>query len=422
MTYTGAGKNKRGAGVGRETGRGAEQDTGRGLGLGTKRDSAQRNTGRGTSATPWSPARGTAARVKARPILIDIDNPEWADEARLVAAVTGRESLCLDADGLGGGRLVADRERDEKHGIERETMEELVGERGAIVLTDKDEQWPRLPGLTVHRVDQLTPDLSHGGNVELAELIGTEDPLRIAVVGAHGGAGTSVFATGLAATLGQAQARDALVVDRDPHSQGLATVLGIENQPGWDSEDPGTRVSEEQLLRNCAEIDGVHVLGRSGLGARLQARTRGEELTLEQLCRAAHRAVMVVDCGRMGPGSDEWEQQWGDVVPDAIVIVGLLSVAGVAAVRDMSFRCWESRGRGRVFYVVRRQARGATTPAMAAALLEGNRAITWEYDEIMAYDMDRGALSLSTRRLVKATSAVAQQITDVLEREDGYAA
>lgn len=337
-----------------------------------------------------------------RPIIIDIHDPVWLEEAKLVASVTGRETVVISSD---AGADTAAQEKKIAAALE----EGHPGRGGAILLVDRPTSLCQIPGMRVHRVDLMEPNLAEGGSVDLAEMIGREDPLRIAVIGGHGGAGTSIFAAGLAAALKDILSRDALVVDRDPLSQGLTTVLGIENQPGWMADDVRASVTEKELLQNCPQIDGVHVLSRMGCSFATAQRTEDTELPVHRLSTIVQRAVVVVDCGRMMPGSVEWEQQWGATIPDAVVVVSCLTVAGLAGAKDVGYAV-EDAGLGDPMHVVRRIPFSATTGAMAMVLLNTKPEVEWGFDDNLAFDLDRGALNLRGSTLKKASQAVGAQI------------
>lgn len=358
-----------------------------------------------------------------RPIVIDIEDPALLEEARLVASVTRRQIITLSTgEGSGSGGDGGGGSREMLEGLKEKLKEKLEsgqpGRGGLILLTDRATDLCCLPGVRVHRVDLMEPSLLNGGSVDLAEQIGVEDPLRIAVIGGHGGAGTSIFAAGLAAALGDLTCRDALLVDRDPLSQGLATVLGIENQPGWYADDVPPDAREKEILQNCPELDGVHVLGRFSAGFMAQ-RVQESERSVAELAAVILRAVMVVDCGRCLPGTQEWETQWASLKPDAVVIVSALTVAGLAGAKDARYAV-EDAGLGEVSHVIRRIPHSATTAAMAMVLLGQRPACEWDVDVDLACDLDRGALNLHRGSLSKAARTVAGSIlasgvTDALD-------
>ncbi|QNH96704.1 hypothetical protein [Corynebacterium anserum] len=349
-------------------------------------------------------------KAVVRPIIIDIEDPALLEEARLVASVTRREIVTVPAaqrhtDATGGeySPTVAQK-------LKEKLSERPTGRAGVILLTDRDTELCKLNGVRVCRVDLMEPGLLNGGSVDLAEQIGVDDPLRIAVIGGHGGAGTSIFAAGLAAALGNATSRDALLIDGDPLSQGLNTVLGIENQPGWYSDDVAEHASEQEILQNCPELDGIHVLSRFSAGY-MNQRVQQPELSVAELSAAMPRTVLVIDCGRSLPGSEQWERKWGGIEPDEVVIVSAMTVSGLAGAKDARY-CVEDAGWGTGFHVIRQIPHAATTATMAMVLLGQRPTCEWNIDADMVCDLDRGALSLQRGSLSKAARAIADAIVD----------
>lgn len=345
--------------------------------------------------------RQTQDFVHARPIAIEIDDPRWAEEAKLVAAATGRKHVVLTADD------------------EAWRKDPRWGRNGVIVLTDKElPEVESDPLFRVLRVDHYLRDFGGQATLELVERIGTFDPLRIAVVGAHGGAGTSIFAAGLAAAMEKVRGEDALLVDRDPHSQGLATVVGIENQPGWVSTDPSLATEERELLQNCAHLGEVSVLGRVSR-ARCFGDACAEELNIQQLDQLLRRTHLVVDCGRMIPGSIQWEQQWNGCAPDCVLVVSTQCVSGLVAMKELAECCLDQRMPD-VLRVVRRMPDGGCSSGMAVALLGEKPDVTWDYDPDLANSLDRGMLDVDGSKLAKAArTIVVEMITRLMDGSSG---
>lgn len=360
------------------------------------------SSGLGLSGRVLEGARPPREIARARPIAIVVEDPRWIDEAKLIAVATSRPFAVL---------------RDLKELVDQRRW----GRNGVILLTDREISPGELAGLaeasdmcvavpmTVLRIDEYMRDFAGEATMELVARIGVHDPLRIAVVGAHGGAGTSVFSAGLGSVLEEILCQDVLLVDRDPHSQGLATVLGVENQPGWSSVDPDAETTEGDLLQNCAQLGEISVLGRM---SRLRGCYEGQqvdELSVAGLDRIARRTHLIVDCGRMFPDGDEWDEQWGDCVFDAIVLVGAINISGLVAVRDLAEMC-----RGitdvPVMQVLRRTPDGGCSSGMALALLGGKPDVTWDYDPDLTYSLDRGMLDVRNSKLAKAARTIVVDI------------
>jgi len=95
-----------------------------------------------------------------------------------------------------------------------------------------------------------------------ASIGGSGDGRCIAVLGACGGAGASVFASALALAAAE-RAADVLLIDCDPWGAGLDVLLGIENDPGlrWgDLAAPSGRLQVDALRGALPAV-------RSGSGA-----------------------------------------------------------------------------------------------------------------------------------------------------------
>jgi secretion/DNA translocation related CpaE-like protein len=121
-----------------------------------------------------------------------------------------------------------------------------------------------------------------------ASVSGTGDGRCIAVLGACGGAGASVFASAIAVAAAQ-PAADVLLIDCDPLGAGLDVLLGMENDPGlrWgDLSAPSGRLQVDALRQALPVV-------RSGSGqvAVLCAGRAGGEISADVL-------DVVVDAGR----------------------------------------------------------------------------------------------------------------------------
>jgi secretion/DNA translocation related CpaE-like protein len=129
---------------------------------------------------------------------------------------------------------------------------------------------------------------------------GPGDGLVIAVTGARGGAGASVFAVALALAA-QRGTRPVVLADADPWSAGLDVLLGMEGGPDVVStvDPPQGRLPAGTLLRALPSVR----IGRGRLSVLLPSRGTGEPVSSELLSAvvAAGRragAVLVVDIPR----------------------------------------------------------------------------------------------------------------------------
>lgn len=165
--------------------------------------------------------KGRERLVELRPVIVDIADPLWNNEARMVVAVTRRPMIIHDG--------TEEFETNLLRGLDRK--DGFTCQNSAIVLSDRESELTRHRLVRAIRVDQLEPSLDAGGAMILAEMIGSNDAVRIAVSSAVGGAGSSLFAAQLAYYM-SCEGRPAVLLDADPHSCGLDLVLGKERRPG----------------------------------------------------------------------------------------------------------------------------------------------------------------------------------------------
>lgn len=177
-----------------------------------------------------------------------------------------------------------------------------------------------------------------GAELELIELLtdasdeSAGDGRCVAVLGACGGAGASVFAGALAYAAARS-GRSALLLDCDPWGAGLDVVLGVENDPGlrWsDLSAPAGRLPVDDLARALPRIR-VGPSSISVLGHHREAGTDVGPDAVDVVVDAGRRGAwtVVVDLPRM-PGP----------VPDRVLercdLVVLVAPADVRA-------CWAAQ-------------------------------------------------------------------------------
>ena len=170
---------------------------------------------------------------------------------------------------------------------------------GVIVVFDAeplDSIWPLCITLGVERSIAV-----HGAEVDLIELLadaGDEpsgDGRCVAVIGACGGAGASVFAGALAFTAART-GRSSLLLDCDPWGAGLDVVLGVEGDPGlrWtDLSAPAGRLPVEELTRALPRVR----VGGSAISVLTHRREASADLDPEAV-------DVVIDAGRRGGCTD----------------------------------------------------------------------------------------------------------------------
>ncbi|WCZ37476.1 hypothetical protein CHEID_09755 [Corynebacterium heidelbergense] len=330
-------------------------------------------------------------------LIVDVEDPGLAQEAQLVAVVTGRR-VC--------------------------SPEEVVTAAGVTVLTDREEQrWER--AARVIRVDQWDPPLAAGGAVSLAEYLVAADVPRVAVFSACGGAGGSVFTLALAGCL-SAQSQEALVVDADPLSVGLDLLAGVEQDPGWRLRDIGADAGEEVIDQmpwvGGNDYDVAIASNRGGTVADIRR-------TLPVLLR--QRVPIVVDFGRVRVREGAWQEEVLRMVqPDAVLLVAPLSVAGLDAARTAldhlsAVAAVPACGRGQV--VLRRLAgtrrrkyrRGGGAEVdvpMAAMMLDQAPVGVIDHDEYVQAALDAGDFDLTSGALGSAAvEALGEVLGDSLE-------
>ncbi len=215
---------------------------------------------------------------------------------------------------------------------------------GVVVMFDApppDSVWELCVRLGVERTMHV-----HRSEVELIELLAdsmrgaSSDGRCVAVVGACGGAGASVFAAATAFA-GAREGIAALLLDCDPWGAGLDVILGLEKSPGlrWtDLAAPAGRLPAQELARAIPRI-------RVG-SAEISVLAHGRESTadldpdvVDVVIDAGRRsgAVTVVDLPRPpGPASDRVLER-----SDLVVMVAPADVRGCWAAERV---CGRLRG------------------------------------------------------------------------------
>ena len=340
-------------------------------------------------------AAATVPAGKLRPVIIDIADPLWNNEARMVAAVTRRPMVVHDGAEESTVELL--RDLDRKDGF--------TCQNSAIVLSDRDSELTRHRLVRAIRVDQLEPSLDAGGAMVLAEMIGANDVVRIAVSSAVGGAGSSLFAAQLAYYM-SCEGRPAVLVDADPHSCGLDLVLGKERRPGLTRNQIPADCDFEQLRSHLLML-GFDSAGGKKIGAdggavpviyadrypTFGAHSGGRGLDVGQLAHLMHADDMVVDCGRSLPVADSasagWAEQWGEAEPDVHILVAPLTIQGVTAASALRNRMLEN-DRAKPLIVLRETPGASTSVAVAAMMMDEAPVTVIRHDAQCASALDRG--------------------------------
>jgi secretion/DNA translocation related CpaE-like protein len=222
----------------------------------------------------------------------------------------------------------------------------------------------------------------------------------VAVLGARGGAGATVFA----AALGHSAAA-ALLVDVDPWSGGVDLVVGIEHEPGlrWpDLTIQGGRLSNQALRDALPRRDGVSVLsgGRAGgdvdaiaLAAVVDAGRRGGETVICDLPRQSSAAVeTALD------------------VADLVVMCTPADVRSCAAAAAMA--PWATSTNPNVGLVVRGPSPGGLRAAEVARIVGLPLLAKMRAQPRIADELERGGLRLTQR---SPLAVAARRVLAVLE-------
>ncbi|WP_296215704.1 hypothetical protein [uncultured Corynebacterium sp.] len=358
-----------------------------------KKAIAKKTTRRKSGATTAHVAANAAGSL--RPVIIDISDPLWNNEARMVVAVTRRPMIVHDGTEEATADLL--HELDRKDGF--------TCQNSAIVLSDKESDLTRHRLVRAIRVDQLEPSLDAGGAMVLAEMIGSNDAVRIAVSSAVGGAGSSLFAAQLAYYM-SCEGRPAVLIDADPHSCGLDLVLGKERRPGLTRNQIPADCDFDQLRSHLLML-GFDSAGGKKIDAEggavpviyadryptFGAHSGGRGVDVGQLAQLMHADDLVVDCGRSIPVADSasagWEEQWGEAEPDVHVLVAPLTIQGATAASTLRNRMLEN-DRAKPLIVLREVPGASTSVAVAAMMMDEVPVAVIRHDAQCAPALDRG--------------------------------
>jgi secretion/DNA translocation related CpaE-like protein len=229
----------------------------------------------------------------------------------------------------------------------------------------------------------------------------------VAVMGARGGAGASLFAAALALT-----ASDALLIDADPWSGGIDLAMGSEAAPGLRWPDlvlQGGRLSYPALREALPRHHGITVLssGRQGggdigagpLAAVIDAGCRGGATVVCDLPRRATAAV--------------------ETVLDAADLVVLMTPADVrSCAAAATIGPWVSDTNPNVGVVVRGPAPGGLRSAEVARIVGLPLLAAMRPQPRVADALERGGLRLRRR---SPLAAAARRVLGVLEQHPAAA-
>lgn len=334
------------------------------------RQGLHRIVGPDSYVSPWA----------MRPVILDVENQSWAEDASLVAEVNRRGYVNTFGD----------------ESIIRNLVARLEEGETAVVIADHDSPLCNAPNAYAIRLDQMQPDFDSAGPLELARLLRVGEAPLIAVSGSVGGAGVSTLAFFLADALGAA-GMDAVMLDAAPESTGVDVALGVERVEG-------TRIMGADLNPELKELPQV---GFARLLA--QAREGCTSIDLPRYLRGLEESAVVVDCGRAIPHE---ASRWQNYVPDAHVIVCPLTVAGVAAALIYWERALDS-GWPDPLFVLRQTAHSSVTLALASVILDTLPTIVIEDDPQLAQDIDSGQLEYYANGYRESPEIVAERAAEI---------
>ncbi|WP_426716289.1 hypothetical protein ACEN19_07920 [Corynebacterium auriscanis] len=340
----------------------------------------------------------------SRPVILDVENQSWAEEAAMVAEVSRRRYLNTFGD----------------ESIITQLSAHLAAGESAVVVTDHDSPLCTAESAHVIRLDRMVAgaDSARAGGVssvgasaggvkaggvgsvgasagkggsngadsaevgfetagvlELTRLLSVGEAPVVAVSGSVGGAGASTLAFLVADALGET-GMDSVLLDASPGSTGVDVALGVERVAG-------TRMAD---LHRDAELKRLPQVGFTRLLT--QARDECVPVDLPECLRVTEESAVVVDCGRTDPREPD---RWQGKVPDAHVVVCPLTVAGVAAALVNRERTIDE-GWPEPLYVLRQVPHSSATLALASVILDALPSVVIEDDPQLAKDIDSGQL------------------------------
>ncbi len=223
----------------------------------------------------------------------------------------------------------------------------------------------------------------------------------VAVVGARGGAGASVFAVALAQS-----APAALLVEADPWSGGIDLVVGSEDLAGlrWpDLALQGGRLGYPALRDALPHRDGVSVLSSGRGGADIEAGPLGA--VIDAGCRGG--VTVVCDVPRRASEAAETALDAADLVV-LVTPADVRSCAAAAAARPWVLTCNPNAG-----VVVRGPSPGGLRAAEVARIVDLPLLAAMRPQAGIAEILERGGMRVRPR---SPLGSAARQVLSVLAR------
>ncbi|MBU9766976.1 AAA family ATPase [Mycobacterium sp. TNTM28] len=223
----------------------------------------------------------------------------------------------------------------------------------------------------------------------------------VAVVGARGGAGASVFSVALAQS-----ASAALLIDADPLSGGIELVAGSEDLAGLRWPDlvlQGGRLGYPALREALPRRDGVSVLSSGRVGAEIQAGPLGA--VIEAGCRGG--VTVVCDVPRCATETTETALSAADLVV-VVTPADVRSCTAAAAACPWLLACNPNTG-----VVVRGPAPGGLRAAEVARIAGLPLLAAMRPQAGIAEALERGGLRVRPR---SPLGSAARRVLAVLAR------
>lgn len=316
--------------------------------------------------------------VEKCPIIVDVSDPEWLNEVRMVATVTGRWMIMADSE-------------ESMAAVERvlESSAEM-GQSGscvAMMIADRPNHLSTHNRVRPIKLDELPRSYEHGGALDLARIVGMQDLPIIAVHGAVGGAGTTVLTAGIARALAERNL-PVFILDADPTSLGCDIALGVESALPAGAVETVEGVSFEAISHYAPRVANIPVLPARAYPHE-GAIPRAESALLDAVSTALVDASVVVDCGTARPGSPEYGRIFDRVCPDFHVVVTTNTVAGLMYAQLACEKIERHHG-VRPMVVIRTRHESELPQAMAQVLLQGTPVTRLFSEARLARELDKG--------------------------------
>lgn len=323
-------------------------------------------------------------------VLALIGDPLLRDDVARVAAAAGVGLVVID-DPAGRKAWVAASAVLLDAAAARRCAAQTLPRRARVILVGRDDprpdDWQAAICVGAQHVVTL-PAQDADLVAALSEAAWHDDAGRgpvVAVVGARGGAGASVFAVALAQSTSTA-----LLVEADPWSGGIDLVAGSEDLAGlrWpDLALQGGRLGYPALRDALPRRDGVSVLSSGRSGSDIEAEPLGA--VIEAGCRGG--VTVVCDVPRRATAAAETALDAADLVV-LVTPADVRSCAAAAAARPWVLACNPNAG-----VVVRGPAPGGLRAVEVARIVDLPLLAAMRPQPGIAEVLERGGLRVRPR-------------------------